>query len=218
MSEWFIFEQNDSACVIYDEVKGMTQNVYIESEVEEDALSKLESLGVIIVDRLNVLSSIHADSVPAENDLLPLDSFVDKLIPDGYDAFVHPLGKQFYGAYKETEPVPEFKATGYGMAVSGFSCTDIFPVGDNGWDEEEEFDSPSPGRIEEMKDQFEINTLGELIKDDPDLKIMYSDANGYYTIWSSDELKLRDIRRIVTGMQGNVDKIAKSVTDFISCV
>lgn len=159
--QWYKVRQNNSGGSFdYDSTTGISVEIFIQAPTVEDARDVQSRIGAMdnsdscscCGDRWSEVSTwgkVEADDVPERDAVMVIDknaknSFTIKWTPKGkYEAFIHPWEQPFYGAHKELKVIPR-TMTGFGMRYSEDSVGKIFPVGEDGWSEDENVSAPAP--------------------------------------------------------------------------
>lgn len=233
MTKWYsVHQSNPGGRHMYDPRRGLSVEVYIEADNENHANTILKGLGVYFDgadhgedcscwgdrwSRVNDWNEVDADEVPVKDAVLVRDdndedsAFTEKWLDDGeYEAFVHPLNGEFYGAYATLKHVKR-KITGYGLVISETYVGDITPVGEDGWDETGNYSVPAPGY--ELDDDDNI-----VVKREGNLRIQEMDPSWggqYLRVWSRDKETLEEISAKVADRYTQIDGIVDSIFEDV---
>jgi hypothetical protein len=162
---WYSFRQNNSGGSFdYSESVGISVTVYVEANSVEDANFRAEDIGLYFDgagdcsccgDRwysVDEYAMVDAAEVPVPDAPWIIDgkaSWSAMKWMKGYEAFVHPMERPFYGAYKTVEEVnkPTYgKENGYGFRVWPSTCSSVFAVNADGWDKSGNQFAPANGK------------------------------------------------------------------------
>jgi hypothetical protein len=207
---WYNYRQNNSGgSFVYDPHSGIAVNVWVEAGTPAEANVLASQIGIYFDDsqdcsccgsRWNEKGQYSwddsDDNPPEPEETFKVDefdsSFNTKWFKEGeYETFVHPLGKDFYGAHAVTEVVRKLTyggENGYGLTVGrDYVTEEPVPVSELGWDEEGNYSVPSPGYRFYRSDanQFYITEDG--------IRIQHVEAYGYASIWTPTKAQAEQI-------------------------
>lgn len=215
MSNFYKFEQRPiDNFYQYDENLGISRLVLIEAETADQANER--AMGIIDdlrkkkkerEKRWNFVAEYYRwQGIIPETDALlvydenlafrrrPHDILIGRqMAPDQFEMFLHPLDGTFYGTYRRFKRIPR-TLTGWGLAFTQFSRTEVVAVGDDGFNADATIGVPAPGSMHEATrfDETPVHT--------DNLRVVKTNILGRieYTVWSPD-------RQIVEKIAANMD-------------
>lgn len=225
---YYLYRQNNSGGNFhYDPKTGISKEVYVEAGNAQEADNRAERLGIYFDgdgdcsccgDRWSSAGSHDKTAeVPGPDAKFVIDESspyppLPKWIV-GYETFVHPLNRSFYGAHQETSVVNKLTyggKNGYGLEVWKTGVGNVFAVNEKGWDRS---GTRSVPQVEnsiytyENKDTEVYNRSGK-----PFIRVHRSSQ--YMYIWFQDR-KNAEVAADVINKYLDVTPRADAVRDFL---
>lgn len=184
-------QNNPNGSFIYDEKYGLSVNTYVEANDASAANSRAATIGLYFEnDRwFEKDESLYDAKVPEPEAPILHDEFDSygtiKWIKDGYETFVHPLDKPFYGAHKDIKVIRKLTyggKNGHGVRINDHDVGNLYSVSELGWDKTGNRMAPSPFS---KKSWFEKGAVQEYTdsKDNICVRFFHNEIVSFGLIW-----------------------------------